>query len=77
MAPRGGGALRLILNSYATSVPESAEKSFSKAEGRAPSYSELVRRLTLITEGIDFLLGHPDLKPSDRELGLFELRVTT
>ena len=76
MAPRGGGALRLILNSYATSVPESAEKSFSKAEGRAPSYSELVQRLTLITEGIDFLLGHPDLKPSDRELGLFELRQT-
>ena len=35
-----------------------------------------MRRLTLITEGIDFLLGHPDLKPSDRELGLFELRQT-
>lgn len=50
--------------------------SFSKGEGRAPSYSDLMRRLTLITEGIDFLLGHPDLKPSDRELGLFERRQT-
>jgi hypothetical protein len=76
MAPRGGGALRLILNPYATSVHERAEESFRRADGPAPSYSELVRRLTLLAEGIDFLLGHPDLKPSDRELGLFELRQT-
>src|SRR5215469_368281 len=76
MAPRGGGALRLLVNSYAISVPETESDGFRKVDGRGPSYSELVRRLTLISEGIDFLLGHPDLKPSDRELGVFILRQT-
>ena len=33
-------------------------------------------RLQRITNGIDFLLGHPDLKPSDRELALQILRQT-
>jgi hypothetical protein len=75
-APLAGGALRFALTSYATSVCESESQPNSKTARAAPSYSELVHRLRLVTAGIDFLLGHPDLKPSDRELGAFLLRQT-
>jgi hypothetical protein len=44
-------------------VPTSTDK--------APSYQEILRRLNLMAVGCDFLLGHPDLKPSDRDLGFF------
>jgi hypothetical protein len=76
MAPRGGGAVRSVLKSYATSVHESGSEPCSQNKGRSQSYSGLVRRLTLAGEAIDFLLGHPDLKPSDKDLGLFMVRQT-
>jgi hypothetical protein len=72
MAPRGGGALRLVLNSYATSVPESELQP--KIVGIAPSHSELRPRSSLVTARTDFPLGH--LRPSDRELRLFIQRRT-
>ena len=58
---------------YAASVPENESQ---QNLWRAPSYSELLRQNKLLTLGIDFLLGHPDLKGSDVRLGLFELRQT-
>jgi len=47
-----------------------------QGDDKAPAYAELFRRLRLVTTGIDFLLGNPDLKPTDRELGLMILRQT-
>ncbi len=64
------------MKSYALSVHESASQPSSTITDAAPSYSELVHRLKLVTVAIDFLLGHPDLKASDRELGLSFLRQT-
>ena len=64
------------MKSYAPSVPKYGLQPNSRLTPGAPSYSELVQRLKLIAEGIDFLLGHPDLKPSDLELGLLVLRQT-
>ena len=64
------------MNSYAPGVPESGSQPSSASTQTAPSHADLVRRLQRITNGIDFLLGHPDLKPSDRELALQVLRQT-
>ena len=69
--------------SNASSVTEDAtpDKSFRVSgtadRSNAPSYDELVRRLKRTQEGIDWLLGNPELKPTDRELGVFILRQTT
>ena len=64
------------LRHHAAGVPESGSQPSSVFIQTAPSYADLVRRLQRITTGIDFLLGHADLKPSDRELALLILRQT-
>ena len=64
------------MSSYALSVPKSIPQRKSDLAPAAPPYTELVRRLRLTGACIDFLLGHPDLKPSDRELALLILRQT-
>jgi len=68
--------VRLQLKSYATSVRVDRSQLNHGQGSAAPPYSELVQRLRLIGAGIDFLLGHPDLKSSEVILGVFELRQT-
>jgi hypothetical protein len=64
------------VKSSAPSVHKNESQTNGESRPAPAPYSELVRRLQLTANAIDFLLGHPDLKPSDRDLGLFIIRQT-